>query len=132
MNTVKFAGIVSILLVAIVITYSLWWEFNDQLHVMKPKFKKIQHDNPECLLYLNYLNNYPTWRVCFVFSVFPAILAFVLFIMSKDCPLTIDIIIQNAIKACAVLFASAFTSRNILDYFRWHVMCGAYGCVQEV
>ena len=103
-------------------------EYGDSKFTQK-LFKEVVKD-VKCMEYLNVLNNYPTWRVTVIGSLFPTMVGFLILVSDKK-EITSELCLQLMIKCLVIFFACVFTTRKIIDYFRWHIMCSdgeTWGC----
>ena len=94
--------------------------------------KEIVKDK-NCLNYLNIISSYPHWRLCAMFSFFMCCLILPLFKLINSLSETQGPPTRNDETTFFLQFVVGFLvimigCIKLIDYFRWHVMCGGWGC----
>ena len=118
-----------LLLLGILILISLialFFEYRET--ILQQKWKQISQRNPECLNYLEYINYYPMWRLCYFFAI----------LGSSLLTLTLGLLLQSSFKGSMIntlilffVFSTVVLTLlliKMIDYFRWHILCQGFGC----
>ena len=122
-----------LLLLGILILISLialFFEYRET--ILQQKWKQISQRNPECLNYLEYINYYPIWRLCYFFAILGSALL----------TLTLGLLLQSSFKDSMIntlilffVFSTVVLTLlliKMIDYFRWHILCQGFGCKKKI
>ena len=106
-------------------------EANNKDSFMQKAWNNDILSDEKCMDYLNMISSYPHWRLC---AIFAFMMSFILTPIVKLIEASPD---SNESKNKLNTFVLQFTASflvifiacvKLIDYFRWHVMCGGWGC----
>lgn len=106
------------------------FEANNKDSFLQRAWNQHVLSDPKCMDYLNMVSSYPHWRLC---AIFAFLISFLLVPLMKLIAYSHDLEVKDHLQVFVLQFAVSFlvvfiTCIKLVDYFRWHVMCGGWGC----